>query len=196
MWLEGEDKFWARLPHTKNKINAEFWRFWRWLWHSEYFVSGLCPPSGILTDWKTRFFGNWMCSRLQVRKGKHQPSCAPWRGLTATEAPHCRQSRREETRKCAVKIAMEHANYGRLFVEWNYDASRHYNLCHKSIQQAKSLTPMFKSKSKLHYDRQSVGQSVLVSGTRDQIFPHLSLIILRQLRVCWCGALSDGRTGL
>jgi hypothetical protein len=45
----------------------------------------------------------------------------------------------------------------------------------------------FKSKSKLCYDRRSVGQSCLwikhPSGAYDQIF-----ITVRQLRVCWCGA--------
>jgi hypothetical protein len=45
-----------------------------------------------------------------------------------------------------------------------------------------------KSKSKLCYDRQSVGQSVLVSST------HLELktrfLFVRELRVCWCGAAS------
>jgi hypothetical protein len=43
------------------------------------------------------------------------------------------------------------------------------------------------SKSKLCYDRRSVGQSVLVSST------HLGLttrfLLLRHLRVCWCGVL-------
>jgi hypothetical protein len=38
-------------------------------------------------------------------------------------------------------------------------------------------------KSKLCYDRRSVGQSVLVSGTQN-------FITVRQLRVCWCGATS------
>jgi hypothetical protein len=54
-----------------------------------------------------------------------------------------------------------------------------------------------KSKSKLYYDRRSVWQSVLVSGTHlgpATNFPLLSLIIFRQLRVCWCGALSLTRS--
>jgi hypothetical protein len=41
------------------------------------------------------------------------------------------------------------------------------------------------SESELYYDRQSVGQSVLVSGAYDQIF-----IIVRLLRVCWYGVPS------
>jgi hypothetical protein len=40
-------------------------------------------------------------------------------------------------------------------------------------------------KSKLSYDRRSVGQSISVSGAQDQIF-----VTVRELRVCWCGALS------
>jgi hypothetical protein len=47
-------------------------------------------------------------------------------------------------------------------------------------------------KSKLYYDRQSVGQSVLVSGTQlgpATSFTHLSLIIFfLQFQVCWFGA--------
>jgi hypothetical protein len=58
----------------------------------------------------------------------------------------------------------------------------------------------FNSKSKLYYDQQSVGQSVLVSGTHlgpATNFPLLSLIIFRRLWVCWCGgALSDEKTSL
>jgi hypothetical protein len=52
---------------------------------------------------------------------------------------------------------------------------------------------ILKSKSKLYYDRRSVGQSVFVSGTHlgpRPIFPLLSLITFRQLRVCRCGAPS------
>jgi hypothetical protein len=55
-----------------------------------------------------------------------------------------------------------------------------------------------KSKSKLYYDRQSVGQSVLVSGnpygTRGQ-FLFLLEIFFRQLRVCYFVApsLTRGR---
>jgi hypothetical protein len=41
-----------------------------------------------------------------------------------------------------------------------------------------------KSKSKSHYDRQSVGQSVLLSETRDQFF-FLLEIFFRQLRACY-----------
>jgi hypothetical protein len=55
------------------------------------------------------------------------------------------------------------------------------------------LTSSQKSKTKLHYDRQSVGRSVLVSGTHlgtATNFPLLSLISFRQLRLCWCGAPS------
>jgi hypothetical protein len=46
------------------------------------------------------------------------------------------------------------------------------------------------SRFKLHYDRRSVGQSVLVSGTHlgpATLSPLLSLIIFRQLRIYWCG---------
>jgi hypothetical protein len=53
-----------------------------------------------------------------------------------------------------------------------------------------------KSKSKLYYDRRSVGQSVLVSGTHLGPATNFSssLIIFRQLRVCWCGATSLTRS--
>jgi hypothetical protein len=58
----------------------------------------------------------------------------------------------------------------------------------------RSLTklPKSKSKSKLYYDWRSVGQSVLVLGMHlgpATNFSHLSLIIFRQLRICWCGPL-------
>jgi hypothetical protein len=45
------------------------------------------------------------------------------------------------------------------------------------------------SKSKLHYDRRSVGQSALVTGNHPgpaTNFCSFLLIILRQIRVCWC----------
>jgi hypothetical protein len=53
-------------------------------------------------------------------------------------------------------------------------------------------------KPKLYYDRRSVGQSVLVSGTHlgtATKFSPLSKIIFRQLWVCWSGApsLTRGR---
>jgi hypothetical protein len=48
------------------------------------------------------------------------------------------------------------------------------------------------SKSKLRYERRSVGQSVFVSsspsGAQNQNF-----IVVRQLRVCWCGPPSPRR---
>jgi hypothetical protein len=55
-----------------------------------------------------------------------------------------------------------------------------------------------KSKLKLYYDRRSVGQSVLVSGTHLgplTIFFSFCKIIFRQLWVCWCGtpSLTRGR---
>jgi hypothetical protein len=55
------------------------------------------------------------------------------------------------------------------------------------------------TKSKLYYDRQSVGQSVLVSGTHlgpaSNFFFLLSLIIfLRQFRACWRGTPSLTRS--
>jgi hypothetical protein len=51
-----------------------------------------------------------------------------------------------------------------------------------------------KVKIKVYYDRRSVGQSVLVSGSQPN-FLLLSVIIFRQLRVCSCGApsLTRGR---
>jgi hypothetical protein len=45
-----------------------------------------------------------------------------------------------------------------------------------------------KSKSKLCYDRRPVGQSLLVSST--QLGLMTIFLFVRQLRVCWCGALS------
>jgi hypothetical protein len=52
--------------------------------------------------------------------------------------------------------------------------------------------------SKLYYDRQSVGQSVLVSGTHlgpaTNFFPLSLWVFFRQLRVCWCGAPSLTRS--
>jgi hypothetical protein len=47
-----------------------------------------------------------------------------------------------------------------------------------------------KSKSKLYYDRQSVGQSVLVSGAHlgpATNFSPAMFNYFRQLQVCWCG---------
>jgi hypothetical protein len=58
--------------------------------------------------------------------------------------------------------------------------------CH-SKKQASLLYSKSKSKSKLYYDRQSVGQSVLVSGTHLGPATNLShslIIFLRQFRVC------------
>jgi hypothetical protein len=59
-------------------------------------------------------------------------------------------------------------------------------------------TPFWdKSKSKLYYDRQSVGQSVLVSGTHlgpAINFPPSLFSYFRQLWVCWCGAPSLTRS--
>jgi hypothetical protein len=54
-----------------------------------------------------------------------------------------------------------------------------------------------KSNPKLYYDQRSIGQSVFVSGTYlgpETNFLLLSLIIFRQLRVCWCGAPSPTRS--
>jgi hypothetical protein len=51
-----------------------------------------------------------------------------------------------------------------------------------------------KSKSKLYYDRRSVGQSILVSGIHDQSFSFFFVTIRRQLRICWCGAPSLSRS--
>jgi hypothetical protein len=55
-----------------------------------------------------------------------------------------------------------------------------------------------KSKSKLYYDRQSVGQSVLVSGTHVgpaiNFSPFSLWLYFRQFRVCWCGAPSLTRS--
>jgi hypothetical protein len=51
--------------------------------------------------------------------------------------------------------------------------------------------------SKSYYDRRSVGQSVLVSGTHlgpATKIPLLSLLIFWQLLVCWCGAPSLTRS--
>jgi hypothetical protein len=55
-----------------------------------------------------------------------------------------------------------------------------------------AITP--KSKSKLCYDRRSVGQSVLVSTTHQRPKTRFFFIV-RQLRVCWHGApsLTKGR---
>jgi hypothetical protein len=54
------------------------------------------------------------------------------------------------------------------------------------------------SNSKLCYDRRSVGQSVLVSGTHlgpaNNFSPSLFNCFFRQLRVCWCGAPSLTRS--
>jgi hypothetical protein len=58
----------------------------------------------------------------------------------------------------------------------------HSTLCNLSCWWSKP-----KSKSQLYYDRQSVGQSALVSDTHlgpATNFALLSLIIFRQLRVC------------
>jgi hypothetical protein len=51
-----------------------------------------------------------------------------------------------------------------------------------------------KSRSKLYHDRQSVGQFILMCGTHLGPATNLSLIIFRQLRVCWCGAPSLTRS--
>jgi hypothetical protein len=43
-------------------------------------------------------------------------------------------------------------------------------------------------KLKLYYDQQSVGQSVLVSGTHLGPATNCQIFFFLQLRVCWCGA--------
>jgi hypothetical protein len=56
-----------------------------------------------------------------------------------------------------------------------------------------------KSKSKSHYDRQSVGQFVLVSGTHlgpATNFAFSLRVSCRQLRLISCSALSGESTGL
>jgi hypothetical protein len=35
--------------------------------NQDYWVSGLCPSSGILNNRRTQRFGNWICFRPQVR---------------------------------------------------------------------------------------------------------------------------------
>jgi hypothetical protein len=54
--------------------------------------------------------------------------------------------------------------------------------------QTKSSCVTSKSKSKLCYNWQSVGQSVLLSGTN--LRPTTRFLLLSQLRACWCGVPS------
>jgi hypothetical protein len=64
------------------------------------------------------------------------------------------------------------------------------------LKQTSIIGPS-KSQSKLYYDRRSFGHSVLVSGTHlgpATNFPLFSLLIFRQLLVCWCGAPSLTRS--
>jgi hypothetical protein len=74
------------------------------------------------------------------------------------------------------------------------DSTTHQVDSFKEVQRRKRhcIFKALKSKSKLYYDRQSVGQSVLVSGTHlgtATYFSHsLFDYFLRQLQVCWCGA--------
>jgi hypothetical protein len=54
-----------------------------------------------------------------------------------------------------------------------------------------------KSKSKLYYDRQSVGQSVLVSGTHLEPATNFSFSLkFSVIGLLFCSAHSDERTGL
>jgi hypothetical protein len=64
----------------------------------------------------------------------------------------------------------------------------HTNLLRFSLSYKDSPLITSKSKSKLCYDRRSVGQSVLVSSTH--LGPTTRFLLVRQLRVCWCGAPS------
>jgi hypothetical protein len=45
-------------------------------------VSGLCPSSGILNNYKTVRFGNWIRFRLQVIAGRHQLSWVTYKEPT------------------------------------------------------------------------------------------------------------------
>jgi hypothetical protein len=83
-----------------------------------FWVSGLGPSPGIQNLRKQRF-GNWICVRLQVRTGNAysvrslRKSQLQWLGnscptTTATQAPDTRLSRKDVTRKYAVKVE-EHA---------------------------------------------------------------------------------------
>jgi hypothetical protein len=42
-----------------------------------YWVSGLCPSSGLLETSKTQRFGNWICFRPQVREEKTPAQLGP-----------------------------------------------------------------------------------------------------------------------
>jgi hypothetical protein len=59
---------------------------------------------------------------------------------------------------------------------------------HPAVAITLTIVALLKSKSKLYYDRRSVGQSVLLSGTH--LGPVTKLSIFIQLKVCSCGALS------
>jgi hypothetical protein len=84
------------------------------------------------------------------------------------------------------------------FGQFDLSISYHYIIQTATCSTALTHPRLHKSKSKLYYDRQSVGQSVLVSGTHlapATNFSPVFLIIFRQLRVCWSGAhsLTRGR---
>jgi hypothetical protein len=60
------------------------------------------------------------------------------------KAPDTRLSRREVTGRYVVKY------YDEACTSWNYDANEDDNLCHKSIPQTKSPTPMHESKWRIN----------------------------------------------
>jgi hypothetical protein len=71
----------------------------------------------------------------------------------------------------------------------------------QSLTEMSTRRSFWESKSKLYYDRESVGQSVLGSGnppgTSDQFFPfYLWLFVLTVSGLLMWGALSDEKSGL
>jgi hypothetical protein len=109
--------------------------------------------------------------------------------------PHCLAS-------CLQIRSLRHDSTGIVYITaWRDNhVGNFYNkylLLLECIHERASVWPPAQVKSKLCYDRRSVGQSILVSGTHLGLKTRL-FFSLWQLRVCWCGApsLTRGRVYL
>jgi hypothetical protein len=86
--------------------------------------------------------------------------------------------------------------YYRLQINWVFMQNNYIIVVVTRLKLDEIVT---KLKSKLYYDRQSVGQSVLVSDTHlgpSTNFSHSLFDFFLQFRVCWCGTPSLTRSGV